>query len=69
MATMTRQIDRLQASIAPFLAFFNGPYAKLNANPEVANFAVGNPKELPMPEYVDALRASLEPKRANWFEY
>jgi len=69
MATRTRQIDRLQASIAPFMAFFRGPFAKLNANPDVANFAVGNPQDFPMPEYVDALRASLEPKRANWFAY
>jgi len=69
MATMTRQINRLQVSIAPFLAFFTGPFAKLNANPEIANFAVGNPQDYPMPEYVDALRTSLEPKRANWFAY
>jgi aspartate aminotransferase len=67
--TSVRSIDRLRDSIAPFLAFFNGPYARLNANPEVANFAVGNPQEFPMPEYVDALRARLEPKRANWFAY
>jgi aspartate aminotransferase len=69
MATVTRQIDRLTASIAPFLAFFNGPYARLNANPDIANFAVGNPQEFPMPAYVEALRANLEPRRANWFAY
>jgi aspartate aminotransferase len=69
VATVTRQIDRLQASIAPFLAYFNGPYARMNANPEVANFAVGNPQEFPMPEYVDALRTNLEPRRRDWFAY
>jgi aspartate aminotransferase len=69
MAIVTRRIDRLTASIAPFLAFFNGPYARLNANPEIANFAVGNPQEFPMPEYVEALRANLEPRRASWFGY
>jgi aspartate aminotransferase len=67
--TSVRSIDRLRDSIAPFLAFFTGPFAKLNANPGIANFAVGNPQEFPMPEYVDALRASLEPRRANWFAY
>jgi aspartate aminotransferase len=67
--TSVRSIDRLRDSIAPFLAFFTGPFAKLNANPGIANFAVGNPQEFPMPEYVDALRASLEPQRANWFAY
>jgi len=69
MATVVRSIDRLRESIAPFLAFFNGPFAKLNKNPEVANFAVGNPLEFPMPEYVEALRASLAPRRRDWFAY
>jgi len=69
MATAVRGIDRLRASIAPFMAFFAGPFAKLNANPEIANFAVGNPQDLPMPEYVDALRANLEPRRRDWFAY
>jgi aspartate aminotransferase len=69
MATTLRKIDRLRDSIAPFLAFFNGPFAKLNANPEIANFAVGNPQDFPMPAYVDALRSQLEPRRRDWFAY
>jgi len=67
--TSVRRIDRLQASIQPFLDFFNGPFSKLNENLEVSNFAVGNPLEKPMPAYVDALRANLEPRRRNWFAY
>jgi len=69
VATALRKIERLRDSIAPFLAFFNGPFAKLNANPEVANFAVGNPQDFPMPEYVEALRTQLEPRRRDWFAY
>ncbi len=69
MATAVRSIDRLRDSIAPFIAFFTGPFAKLNANPDVANFAVGNPQEFPMPAYVDALRGQLEPRRRDWFAY
>jgi len=67
--TATRRIDRLAQSIAPFQAFFDGPFAKLNANPDIANFAVGNPQEMPMPEYVEALRNHLEPRRRDWFAY
>jgi aspartate aminotransferase len=67
--TAPRQIDRLQASIQGFIDFFEGPFAKLNENPEVANFAVGNPLDYPMPAYVDVLRAHLEPRRRNWFAY
>jgi aspartate aminotransferase len=69
VATAVRSIDRLRDSIAPFIAFFTGPFAKLNANPDVANFAVGNPQEFPMPAYVDALRGQLEPRRRDWFAY
>jgi aspartate aminotransferase len=67
--TATRRIDRLQASIQPFLDFFNGPFSRLNENPDAANFAVGNPLEMPMPAYLDVLRANLEPRRRNWFAY
>jgi aspartate aminotransferase len=67
--TDVRRIDVLRDAIAPFLSFFNGPFAKLNANPEIANFAVGNPHDMPLPEYVSALRNKLEPRRSDWFAY
>ena len=67
--TASRRMDRLAASIAPFMSFFTGPFAKLNKNPEVANFAVGNPQDFPLPEYVDALRGQLQPRRRDWFAY
>ena len=59
----------LAASIAPFMSFFTGPYSELAQDPEVANFAVGNPQEVAMPAYVDALRAHLEPTDKDWFAY
>jgi len=64
-----RRIDVLREAIGPFLSFFNGPFAKLNANPDIANFAVGNPHEMPLPGYVSALGAQLEPRRRDWFAY
>lgn len=69
MATVVRSIDRLRDSIAPFLAFFEGSFAKLNANPEIANFAVGNPQDFPLPAYVAALGAQVEPRRRDWYAY
>lgn len=65
----TEHRARLRASIAPFLRFFNGPFARLNLDPEVANFAVGNPQEMPLPAYVDALAAALPPQDKDWFAY
>jgi aspartate aminotransferase len=61
--------DALVASIAPFLGFFNGPIWSANSRPGVANFAVGNPQEMPLAGYVDALRAHLEPESPDWFAY
>ncbi|HEX3219856.1 MAG TPA: aminotransferase class I/II-fold pyridoxal phosphate-dependent enzyme [Candidatus Limnocylindria bacterium] len=65
----TRHRDRLRQSVAPFLSFFNGPFAQLNLEPDVANFAVGNPQEMPLATYVDALRSHVEPQNKDWFAY
>jgi aspartate aminotransferase len=59
----------LRESIAPFLSFFNGPIWARNGQPGISNFAVGNPQDMPMPAYVDALRAHLEPQSPDWFAY
>ena len=69
MATTLRKTDRLAATIVPFLSFFDGPFAKWNADPAIANFAVGNPQEMPLPGYVDALRTALTPQDKDWFAY
>ena len=69
MATTLRRMDRLAATIVPFLSFFEGSLAKWGADPSVANFAVGNPQEMPLPRYVDALRAALTPRDKDWFAY
>ena len=59
----------LRDSIAPFLRFFDGPIWARNARPGVSNFAVGNPQEMPLAGYVEALRSHLEPQGADWFAY
>ena len=59
----------LRASIAPFLSFFEGPIWARNGRPGVANFSVGNPHEMPLAGYVDALRTHVEPQAPDWFAY
>lgn len=61
--------DRMRESIAPFLSFFSGPFGRLNLEPDISNFAVGNPQEMPLPSYVDALRRHVEPMNKDWFAY
>ena len=67
--TAVRRTNALRDAVAPFLRFFNGPYADLEKDPETANFAVGNPQQLPMRSYVDAIRTNLEPQDKDWFAY
>ena len=69
MTTTTSRFDELQGSIAPFLRFFNGPVWGRNAEPGIANFAVGNPQEMPLPAYVDALGRAITPHDKDWFAY
>jgi len=67
--TAPHRADALRQTIAPFLRFFTGDYATLEKDPDTANFAVGNPHELAMPSYVDALRNNLEPRNKDWYAY
>ena len=62
-------MSELRASVEPFLDFFNGPVWARTSQPGFANFAVGNPQEMPLAGYVDALRAQIEPRSPDWFAY
>jgi aspartate aminotransferase len=68
-STASRPRDRLRESIAPFLSFFSGPFSRLNLQADVANFAVGNPQEMPLASYVEALRHHAQPRDKDWFAY
>jgi aspartate aminotransferase len=69
MTTTVRQLDRYRASIAPVLRFFDGPIWARRDDPGISNFAVGNPQEMPLPGYVDALTRALPPQDKDWFAY
>jgi aspartate aminotransferase len=63
----------VQASLgvtAPVLEFLTqSKWAQRQGEPGIADFVVGNPHEMPLPEYVDAVRECLEPRRDDWFAY
>ncbi len=67
--TRTSQRARMRQSMGAFLSFFTGSYARLNLDPDVSNFAVGNPQEMPLPGYVAALQRHVEPRDKDWFAY
>ncbi len=61
--------EALRASVAPFLGFYTGPIGAALARPGIANFAFGNPNEMPLAGYVSALHQHLEPQAPDWFAY
>ena len=69
MTTTAPRPERLRASVESFLSFFSGPFEELNSAPDVANFAVGNPQEMPLAGYIDALQRHLVPQDKDWFAY
>ena len=69
MTVTVHQVDRLRQSMAPFLRFFEGPIWARRDDPDVANFAVGNPQEMPLAGFVEALSGALPPRDKDWFAY
>jgi aspartate aminotransferase len=67
---MPSVIPRLEQALGPTLGFLTDPVLEsMLDDPAVANFAIGNPQELPLPELLAAIRETLEPQDKNWFAY
>ncbi len=65
-----QRVRRAHASIATiyeFLSKYNRWLTELGA--EACDFALGNPQTLPLPGFVDALRAATFPQNPAWFAY
>ena len=65
-----QRVRRAHASIATiyeFLGKYNRWLAELG--PEACDFALGNPQTLPLPGFVDALRAAAIPQNPSWFAH
>ena len=69
MTTAVPRASRMRESVASFMSFFTGPFSTLNREPDVANFAVGNPQEMPLERYVEALQRHVVPQDKDWFAY
>src|SRR5262245_63645042 len=60
------QLERL----GPFFAFMTGSrWTERAGQPGIADFVVGNPHEMPLPAFVDALQRWAVPRRNDWFAY
>src|SRR5688572_11434959 len=66
----SQRIRRLMGSLAPVHRFFTqSTFAKRAGDPTVSNFAVGNPHDMPLPAFVEALQQWATPQHKDWFAY
>jgi aspartate aminotransferase len=68
---LSRGLERLIELERPLIRFFTeSPASRMDrSDPEVCDFVAGNPQELALPGFVDAIRRWSEPRDAGWFAY
>jgi len=62
-------IDRLLEIEAPLMRFFEEFEAFDREDPELCDFVAGNPQEMALPAFVEALQRWAVPKDTDWFAY
>jgi aspartate aminotransferase len=68
LAVSTR-LTRAAAAAAKISEFVESSISRQADDPAASNFLFGNPQELPIPAFSDALRHWAEPKHKDWFAY
>lgn len=69
-SAVSTRITDVHRSIEALIRFISdSPYARRQADPAICDFTFGNPHEMPLPGFVDALRGAVEPRDTNWFAY
>jgi aspartate aminotransferase len=66
----SRQLARAVASIDHILRFFTASsYSRVAGDASICDFVAGNPQDLAMPAFVDAVQRAAAPRDKNWFAY
>ncbi len=64
------RMARIQQALAMVLQFFDeSPYARRRTEPGIADFAIGNPHDMPLPAFVSSLQRWVVPQGKDWFAY
>src|SRR6476620_12415861 len=67
---MSRRIAAASSAMAPFIRFMSeGSWMQKMGQPEVCDFIFGNPQEMPLPGFVEALGKWSVPQNKEWFAY
>ncbi len=66
----SQHLDAVQAASAPFIDFLTtSAWGKRIGEPGICDFVAGNPQDMALPEYVEAIRRASIPQNPNWFAY
>ncbi len=69
-APISQHLDAVRLAAAPFIEFFsNSVWRKRAGAPEICDFVAGNPQDMALPEYVEAIRRASIPRDPSWFAY
>ena len=67
---VSRRIAGIAATLGPALQFFTtSAWAHHQGDPGIADFALGNPHEMPLPAFANALKHWSAPQNKDWFAY
>src|SRR4051812_35831941 len=67
---ISKRIQQLLGVFAPVNRFFSdSAFARRAGEPGIHDFAIGNPHELALPEFVSALERQLPPQNNHWYAY
>ena len=69
-AQPSHRIQQLMDIFAPVYRFFaQSSYARRSSEPGINDFAVGNPHEMPLAAFTEALQRWAVPQHKDWFAY
>ncbi|HEV2887981.1 MAG TPA: aminotransferase class I/II-fold pyridoxal phosphate-dependent enzyme [Jatrophihabitans sp.] len=70
-APISEHLDAVRAASGRFVAFLmTSTWSKRRvAGDEICDFVVGNPHDMPLPGYVEAIQRATVPRDPSWFSY
>lgn len=70
MTIISHRTRRLQEAMSSFMSFFTSEvFMQASVDPEACNFMLGNPHDMPLQGFVDALARAIVPHNKDWFAY
>lgn len=70
MAPIASHVASLLQQMSPLIGFLTeGEWTQHANDPDAANFVLGNPHEMPLTRFVDALHQHSTPQNKDWFAY